>query len=198
MNLRSQTYHSSLIKLEDLSSRDREIILRINSFFKLKTTNKGEIMLFDVTNVEVKNNYEPIPKGKYNVISDNVEVKETKSGAGKYISVTFKITHGEYEGRLLFSIFNIQNPSAQAVEIGMQELKKWLMASGLSEDKMKVKDVNALFGLTCAALVDVKTTDDGSRNVIKGYTSLLDSLDATLGAPTKTVAKTTGSRVPGL
>ena len=47
-------------------------------------------------------NYEEVPFGRYEVIIDKMEIKETKKGDKLMLSVTFKILDGPQKNRLIF------------------------------------------------------------------------------------------------
>ena len=79
----------------------------------------------------VKKVYEPIPEGTYTVKLTKSEEKATKSGNGSYINATFEVVEGDHSGRLIFQKFLIDHPSAKAVEIGKNQLNKFLGAVGV-------------------------------------------------------------------
>lgn len=123
--------------------------------------------LVDLTNVSATD--ELLPAGQYNVSVEKAEVKETKSGTGQYINVTFTIIGGENNGRKLFHMFNIKNENAKAVEIGLSQLKSFMLAAGAKS--FAIDSVTQLHGLYASAKV-VRTSDSyGDKNVIKGFTS---------------------------
>lgn len=177
-----------LVKLSELSNKDVALINEINKHFKLKKNKKGEIMLFDVTDVEVKDDFKPLPEGEYLVVSDSAEVKETKTGDGKYLKVTFKVLKGEFTNRLVWHQFNFENKNPKAVEIAKQELKKWLTACGIPTEKQKIKSPDAVCGLTCVVRLGTKTDNYGDKNYVKSWKteSSVDEIDQHLGTPTKT------------
>lgn len=111
-----------------------------------------------------------IPAGTYTVRVDEAEVKDTKSMTGKYINVKFLIMGSSYDGRTLYHMFNFQNENAKAVEIGLQQLKSFLKCSG--HDSEALENVNDLIGLTCDAVVKVKTDDYGEKSVISYFKNL--------------------------
>ncbi len=108
-------------------------------------------MLLDLSNTEVTN-YAPLPDAKYVCNVTEAEIKDTKSGTGQYISATLTIAEGEFEGRKIFTNFNVKNENPKAVEIGLSQLKSLLIESGY-------KDPNTLGSVTdiCGLRVGVKT-----------------------------------------
>ncbi len=92
-----------------------------------------------------------IEPGEYTFTIAKAEVKETKSGTGEYISVTFKAERG-----VVFHMFNIKNDNAQAQSIGRGQLKT-VMRLGGKADFNKLSDVNELIGLRVNAVVKIKS-----------------------------------------
>lgn len=89
-------------------------------------------------NVAMQNNagsqkkvYDPIPEGTYTVKLTKSEERTTKKGDGAYINATFEVVEGDHSGRLIFQKFLIDHPSAKAVEIGKNQLSKFLSAVGV-------------------------------------------------------------------
>ena len=54
--------------------------------------------------------YEDVPHGKYEVIIDKMEIKETKKGDKLMLSVTFKVLEGPQKNRLIFMNQVITSP----------------------------------------------------------------------------------------
>ena len=124
--------------------------------------------MFDLTEVKAAGSFEPIPAGTYNVFCVEAQVKQTKDGTGDYINCKFKITDGEYDGSFLFTMFNIKNKNAKAVEIGMSQLKSFMMCCGLTD--FKLASVTHLEGLNCSAVVKIKNDAQyGDKNVISYF-----------------------------
>lgn len=108
-----------------------------------------------------------IPQGEYNIVVDEAEIKETKSGTGEYINCKLKITDGEYEGKFLFTMFNIKNQNQKAVEIGLGQLKTFMGCAGL--DKTILKNAHDLLGAKAVAVVKHKTDDYGEKAVVSYF-----------------------------
>lgn len=101
-----------------------------------------------------------LPEGDYSLVSDDAEVKETKSGQGQYIKVKFRVFEGPAEGRFIFHNFNIRNENAKAQTIGLGQLKSFMKAAAMKEVD-KLDDVKSLVGYKVTA--KLKVTED------KGY-----------------------------
>lgn len=79
-------------------------------------------LVFDLNNVEEDKGFEIIPKGTYPAIVDELEFGESSSG-NPMISVKFKLTEGEFEGRVVFDYWVLAGKGA---EFGLGKVKKFL------------------------------------------------------------------------
>lgn len=122
--------------------------------------------LIDVTDAKTTS-FELIPEGDYTINCVTAEVKQTKSTTGEYINCKFAIVGGDHDGRVLFHMFNIKNDNPKAVEIGMGQLKSFLMASGVNN--FKIQSAIELEGLTCQAKIKIKNDSYGEKNVISYF-----------------------------
>ncbi len=96
----------------------------------------------------VKSAYSP---GKYPVLIKVAEIRQTKAGTGHYIYLDEEILDGDRKGQHLFDQINIQNPSAQCVEIGLRTLSALARAIGLQT----VTDTTQLLNQVVVAHVKV-------------------------------------------
>lgn len=123
---------------------------------------------FDDVSID-SGNFDPLPPGSYKVQCESAEVKKTAKKNGHYINAKLKVVGDKYNGRYLFHTFNIDNPSAKAVQIGKAELKKFIMSSGVLEQA--VNNVSIPSGLTNMIVeVDVVISSHpvyGEQNTIK-------------------------------
>jgi Protein of unknown function (DUF669) len=121
----------------------------------------------------------PIPDGTYSVIIDKAELTPTKTG-GEMIKVQFKVKEGPSTGRVIFEQFNIKNTSAQAVQIGLGQLKGMMKAFG-HPNVNKLESTKELVGLK--GLVAVQTKDDnsgyGPQTKVKAYKPHADAAQTT-------------------
>lgn len=122
---------------------------------------------FNANNVEPSRNFEPIPAGKYLAVITASEMKANKAGTGRYLELTFTIMDGEHKGRLLWGIYNLENPSDVAVKIAKSELADLCRAVGV----MVPQDSMALHNLPLIIKVQCKKRKDNDEivNSIKGY-----------------------------
>lgn len=77
----------------------------------------------------------PLPEGDYDVEIDDTEEKETKSGTGRYLQVTFKVISGPHADRKIWARLNLANSSEKAVEIARMDLAAICRAVGLVQPK---------------------------------------------------------------
>lgn len=96
--------------------------------------------------------FEPIPAANYTLILVDSEMKETKQGTGHYINVQFEVVAPAFAGRKLFAKYNIDNPSPEAVSIGLGQLKALCNACNKPNWYEELK--------TCPSLDKVKTHVD--------------------------------------
>jgi hypothetical protein len=122
---------------------------------------------FNAHEVEPNVAFEAVPAGKYIAVIVESEMKQTKSGNGNYLELTFEITEGEYKGRKVWARLNIDNPSADAVKIARGELSAICRAVNV----MTPNDSVDLHNLPLEINVKCKKRDDSDEisNEIKGY-----------------------------
>ncbi len=122
---------------------------------------------FNAHEVEPSVAFEAVPAGKYIAVIVDSEMKQTKSGNGNYLELTFEITEGEYKGRKVWARLNIDNPSADAVKIARGELSAICRAVNV----MTPNDSVDLHNLPLEINVKCKKRDDSDEisNEIKGY-----------------------------
>lgn len=115
-----------------------------------------------------------LPEGDYEITLVNAEVKDTKDGTGQYIKAEFAVSGGSYDGWKLFNMFNIMNDNQKAVEIGLRQLKKFMIASG--KDNFQLQSVNDLCGLTCLGTIGIRKSEGyDDQNIIKKFSKLPES-----------------------
>ena len=122
---------------------------------------------FDATNVDPATDFEPLPAGKYLAVITDSEMKPTKSGNGHYLELVFQVIEGQFKNRMLWSRLNLDNPSAQAVEIARGELSAICRAVGV----MQPRDSSELHDRPLLVTVKCRRREDTGDvvNEIKGY-----------------------------
>jgi uncharacterized protein DUF669 len=76
---------------------------------------------------------ELLPEGKYYAEIVNAVVGPTKNGKGQAVNLTWTITEGEYEKRLVFQNILIQHESEEAQRFGRRKLKDICVCIGITD-----------------------------------------------------------------
>lgn len=124
-----------------------------------------------------RGNYDPIPAGWYTVIVDESEVRTNKAGSGQYIWMSFRVIDGEFNGRKVFTRFNVVNANPQAQEIGHRELSRLTAAVGLPG----FNDTQELHGKPLQIKVKVRKDLSGrypDDNEVSGFRSVAEAQGA--------------------
>lgn len=126
--------------------------------------------LVDLTDTDADAGFDALPAGPYMTQVSNAEVKTTKAGNGRYISVELEVTEPKaFSGRKVWDNFNIQNPSEDATKIGKANLKGFMVAAGHKNPDV-LRDVNELIGLRVVATLIIKKDPNwGEGNQVKKY-----------------------------
>src|SRR3972149_2845643 len=72
--------------------------------------------------------YEPLAPGIYEAVLVDCEIRDNKAGTGIYLNCQFELCDEKYRGRRVFEMFNLENPSQQAVLIAQHKLASFCMA----------------------------------------------------------------------
>jgi hypothetical protein len=78
---------------------------------------------------EVKDDFEALPAGVYQIECVKDEWQDAKSGA-KMLVATFKVTKGEHTGKQILHRFMPDHPNETAAKIARVALKRWAEAVG--------------------------------------------------------------------
>ena len=119
---------------------------------------------FNAEAVEPSVPFEAIPAGKYTAIITDSDLKETRSGNGRYLQLEFEITEGEYAGRKLWSRLNIENPNPEAVKYARADLAAICRAVGVLHpgDSVELHNLPLRITVRCR-----KNQDDEIVNEVK-------------------------------
>lgn len=71
-----------------------------------------------------------IPDGVYEMEISASDYGPNSKGNGSVLKLTYRVISGDHEGALVWSNLNIENPSAQAVEIATREFSALCHATG--------------------------------------------------------------------
>jgi len=110
--------------------------------------------------------FEPVPAGEYRVQIVDTAIKDTKSGNGSYLNLTYEIIGDQqYSGRKVFDVINLENPSIDAVRIGKQKLNTICVLTGVK----KIRDTAELHGKVLTIAVSINEYNGKTNNKIDRY-----------------------------
>ena len=135
--------------------------------------------MFDFSNVEEQGTFKPVPAGLYPAYVSQAEFKDSKAGA-RYLSVCFTLFGDNYEGRKVYTNFNLFHQKDTVKNIAMSQLLSMLMASGHEKSKIKANSEDELLNIIadcrCMVKVAIRVSEGyGEQNEIKGYQELDDN-----------------------
>ena len=120
---------------------------------------------FDISTYEApKSGFDPLPKGEYEAIVTESQMKITKAGTGEYLALTMQITDGEHSGRKIWENLNLHNPNEVAETIARANLKAISEACGFAE----LDDTDQLNDIPFILVLDIDRKDP-TRNRVMGY-----------------------------
>lgn len=155
----------------------------------------GSDVTQDLINVKPED-FSPIPEGEYILQVTKTEQKQTKTGTGMYISVTFDVIGPSYQGRKLFCRFNYRNDNPVAEKIGRQQIKALQLACDIPDP---LKDDLQFIGHIVKASVTIRPGGDGygPQNEAKNFKSVGDAMptSAPMGMPPMPSAAPVGDAV---
>jgi hypothetical protein len=134
---------------------------------------------FNATEVEPSAGFDVIPAGKYNAVISDSEMKDTRSGTGRYLQLEFEIIDGEFKNRKLWARLNLENPNADAVRMARADLSAICRAVNVltPKDSLELHNLPLVITVRCK-----KNQDDEMTNEIKGYAPKA-SANASTSAP---------------
>ena len=121
---------------------------------------------FNANEVEPSAGFDVIPAGKYNAVISDSEMKDTRSGTGRYLQLEFEIIDGEFKNRKLWARLNLENPNADAVRMARADLSAICRAVNVltPKDSLELHNLPLVITVRCK-----KNQDDEMTNEIKGY-----------------------------
>lgn len=122
---------------------------------------------FNANEVEPSTGIDAIPAGKYQAVIIDSEFKETKSGTGRYLELTFEVIEGDCKGRKVWARLNLENSNSEAVRIARGDLSAICRAINVPQPRDSVELHNLPLTITVRCRKN-KETDEIS-NEIKGY-----------------------------
>lgn len=142
----------------------------------------GSDVTQDLLNVKPED-FSPIPEGEYILQITKTEQKQTKTGTGMYISVTFDVIGPSYQGRKLFCRFNYRNDNSIAEKIGRQQIKALQLACDIPG---ALTDDQQFIGHIVKASVTIRPGGDGygPQNEAKNFKPVGDAMPSSpMGMP---------------
>lgn len=139
---------------------------------------------FDANNIPPPNSFEPLPAGWYKVAIVSAEEKPNKAMTGAYIQFGLEVIEGEYGGRRLFDILNVENPNKTAEDIA----KRQLGAICRSINVMTPRDLSDFVDKVLMAKVAIQPPANGyeASNKVKEYAAPEQAAKAAPAAATNT------------
>lgn len=119
---------------------------------------------FGVTlaDIEVNDNYSPLPPGDYEVMATKLELKETKNGMGKYLQFEFVVSGNAYQNRKLFQNIIVEHSNEDAKRIGLQLLKSWILAcNGTGQERLTLSLLYRFLNQPCTASIVIEEGNAG-------------------------------------
>lgn len=110
---------------------------------------------------------EPLPKGMYQVMVVESQIKANQAGTGEYISLKLQVIDGEHSGRWIWDNLNVRNASKTAEEIAQRQLQLACLACGITQ----LNATEQLHDVPMLAEIDIDRKDP-TRNRVLGYASL--------------------------
>lgn len=125
---------------------------------------------------------DPLPQGWYDVAMVQSEMKPTSAGDGAFLQCVFDVVSGPFQGRKLFSRFNLRNNNAQAQEIAYKQFSAVCHAVG----HLQVGDTSELHGRPLKVRVKVRPAEgqyEASNDITK-----YDNINAQVAVPVQAAA----------
>lgn len=140
---------------------------------------------FNAETVEQEGSFDPIPAGDYVAYVTDAAWKDARSG-GRYLNVTWEIIEGDYSGRLVWDILNLENANQTAADIAQRRLSSMCHATG----KMHLATDNGeeMFRIPCRIKVVIendKLGQYGPSNKVKAVNAMDGGGQPAQRAPTQ-------------
>lgn len=103
--------------------------------------------------------------GQYLAAVTNSDVRPTKSGTGKYVSLEWTVLDGQNRNQKIFEIINFQNQNQQCQAIGRKTLNNVLAAFGITD----LSDTSQLHNTPILLTIGVKRENGEDKNVVKNH-----------------------------
>lgn len=122
-------------------------------------------------NTKTVPDFETLPAGEYEVVIENVEMKEWDN-RDRYLSICLSILSGKFQGRKLFdsATYDSADRESASLKFGKRRIKQLCLAVGFEQ----ISDTDQLINRSLVAKIGVYTPkDEGKepRNTVQKYQS---------------------------
>lgn len=121
---------------------------------------------FNAETVEPSVPFEAIPAGKYIAVINDSDMKDTRSGNGRYLQLEFEIVDGECKGRKVWTRLNLENSNPEAVKYARADLAAICRAVGVLHPADSVELHNLPLQITVKCR---RNQDDEMTNEVKSF-----------------------------
>lgn len=119
---------------------------------------------YDATGGETMGDRSILPDGEYIAVISKSEIKDAKTAGNRYINLEWEVYDGDCKGRRFWSMLNLWNANATAVEIAQREFNSICHAVG----KLKVQDTEELHSIPMRVTLGQRKQDGyDPQNIIK-------------------------------
>ena len=110
-----------------------------------------------------------IPAGQYIVKIERAQLKDTKSGTGRYISLMLRVKGPTHSNAVVFAMVNISNQNQEAERIGKAQLRSIMEAIGLQTITDTDQLIGGVMDVKVAVEKDTYNGNEQDRNVVKSF-----------------------------
>jgi hypothetical protein len=134
---------------------------------------------YNVEEMPQQQEFKPLPAGEYELLVEEVELRQTNNGAGEYLLFKTKVQGPTHQGRVLFDRIMISHSNPMAEEIGLKRLNSYIRAIGLSG----ANDTDQLVNKLVKAKVKVGTPSEKYPEPGNDITAYMATVSAPMPSP---------------
>lgn len=135
---------------------------------------------FNAETVEPSVPFEAIPAGKYIAVINDSDMKDTRSGSGRYLQLEFEIVDGGYKGRKVWTRLNLENSNPEAVKYARADLAAICRAVGVLHPADSVELHNLPLQITVKCR---RNQDDEITNEVKSFAPVPAAAPTSVATP---------------
>jgi hypothetical protein len=129
--------------------------------------NNDDGVLVDLSNVQAQS-FDPLPKGNYNGIIEDVEYQLSKSSGKPMWNIRVSVTDEEYENRKIFTFLSFSEKALPGTKAALAVIAPELLATAFNPKDPDV--IAALVTKPVKLKVDIeKNEEHGDRNRVKKW-----------------------------